>query len=161
MAVLFFVREQDGYFLCIFITRAITPVSMATKAIKSLHVTYIRTTPFRKTRNGIESRLFGRLGKHILLSRWPAPGGALYAKRVPSYEDTLLHWITRWAAYPSSQVLQNKEECREPFRPLRSNLLYLHYIENILKCQIFLKRPFSNPCCNFPAVIVCRVATNK
>ena len=140
--------------------KAITPVSMATKAIRSLHVTYINTTPFRKTRNGIESRLFGCPGKHIILSRWPAPWGG-DTKRVPSYEDTLLHWITRWAAYPSSQVLPNKEERREPFRPLRSNLLYLHYIENILRCQIFLKRPFSNPCCSFPVVIVCRVATNK
>jgi hypothetical protein len=27
---------------------------------------YISTTPFRKTRNGIESRLFGCLGEYII-----------------------------------------------------------------------------------------------
>ncbi len=52
IVVLFFTREQDGYFLCIVMAKAIMPVSMATKAIRSFHVTYINTTPFRKTRNG-------------------------------------------------------------------------------------------------------------
>ena len=54
---------------------------MATTSIATVSITInssyvdISTTPFRKTRNGIESRLFGCLGKYIILSGIPARVG--------------------------------------------------------------------------------------
>lgn len=51
---------------------------------------------------------------------------------------------TRWAAYPSSQVLQRSVSGAFPTFAVLFVLLYFNYIEFILFCQIFLICRFSD-----------------
>lgn len=53
-----------------------TPVIIMIEVKKSPYVMYINNTPFRKTRNGIESRLFGCLGEYIIFETPTVGAGA-------------------------------------------------------------------------------------
>lgn len=68
------------------------PVIIMIEVKKSPYVMYINNTPFRKTRNGIESRLFGCLDKYI---------------HIMSYLDnTRIDKKSYWKVYDVEEILK-------------------------------------------------------